>query len=98
MNRQERRLREREQRLDRKAEQRIMKRQEMANHLETELYFTCFGLAVNELHGWEEDKIRELWGRADAIVGEFRDGKYGDTLDEFKRYVLERTGIQCRFS
>ena len=98
MNRQQRRLLEREQRLDRKAEQRIMKRQERFGHVEVELYFTAMGLALNDLYGWDDGKVREVWQRTDDIITEFKeDGRWNGDFLEMKADLKKRINLECSF-
>lgn len=97
MNRQQRRARERELEARRRLEKRIEKTRadEKYKEIEVELYYTAFGLALEEVYGFKEKRILKAWRRADEIMGKLCSGEM--TFDEMKQQLKERANIECSF-
>lgn len=96
MNRQQRRALKRR----RESEERIDKlmREAKCNpkEIEVELYYTAFGLALEEVYGYKTERIRKVWKRADEYIGMMVDNDM--TLDDMKRLLRERANIECSFN
>lgn len=99
MNRQQRRLAERKRKVEAKVESKIeqqMKKQKYTpKEIEVELYYTVFGLALEELMGFKAGRIRKVWKRADEYMGKIVDDEL--TFEEAKQLLRDRANIECSF-
>ena len=91
MNRQQRRLIAQKRAVEKKIENKIIR----ADEVEVELYFTAFGLALEELHGFKRKRITKVWKRTDEIISEISNGEA--TFDMLKNRLKMRAGIECSF-
>lgn len=91
MNRQQRRLMAQKRAVEKKIENKIIR----ADEVEVELFFTAFGLALEELHGFKRQRIAKVWKRTDEIISEIADGEA--TFDMLKNRLKMRAGIECSF-
>ena len=94
MNRQQRRAVAKKRAAEKRIEEKIIRRDEV----EVELYFTAFGLALNELYGWKGNGIMKVWKKADEIVGRIsEDGETGESFTSLKKQLREKADIECSF-
>ena len=91
MNRQQRRVMAQKRAVEKKIENKIIR----AGEVEVELYFTAFGLALEELHGFKRKRITKVWKRTDEIISEISNGEA--TFDMLKNRLKMRAGIECSF-
>lgn len=91
MNRQQRRLMAQKRAVEKKIENKIIR----ADEVEVELFFTAFGLALEELHGFKQQRITKVWKRTDEIISEISNGEA--TFDMLKNRLKMRAGIECSF-
>ena len=91
MNRQQRRLMAQKRAVEKKIENKIIR----ADEVEVELFFTAFGLALEELHGFKRKRITKVWKRTDEIISEISNGEA--TFDMLKNRLKMRAGIECSF-
>ena len=91
MNRQQRRLIAQKRAVEKKIENKIIR----ADEVEVELFFTAFGLALEELHGFKRKRITKVWKRTDEIISEISNGEA--TFDMLKNRLKMRAGIECSF-
>lgn len=91
MNRQQRRLMAQKRAVEKKIENKIIR----ADEVEVELFFTAFGLALEELHGFKQQRITKVWKRTDEIISEIANGEA--TFDMLKNRLKMRAGIECSF-
>lgn len=91
MNRQQRRLIAQKRAVEKKIENKIIR----ADEVEVELFFTAFGLALEELHGFKQQRITKVWKRTDEIISEISNGEA--TFDMLKNRLKMRAGIECSF-
>lgn len=91
MNRQQRRLMAQKRAVEKKIENKIIR----AGEVEVELFFTAFGLALEELHGFKRKRITKVWKRTDEIISEIANGEA--TFDMLKNRLKMRAGIECSF-
>ena len=91
MNRQQRRLIAQKRAVEKKIENKIIR----ADEVEVELYFTAFGLALEELYGFKQQRIARVWKRTDEIIGELVDGNA--TFPMLKNRLKMRADIECSF-
>lgn len=91
MNRQQRRLMAQKRAVEKKIENKIIR----AGEVEVELFFTAFGLALEELHGFKRKRITKVWKRTDEIISEISNGEA--TFDMLKNRLKMRAGIECSF-
>lgn len=91
MNRQQRRLMAQKRAVEKKIENKIIR----AGEVEVELFFTAFGLALEELHGFKRKRITKVWRRTDEIISEISNGEA--TFDMLKNRLKMRAGIECSF-
>lgn len=91
MNRQQRRLIAQKRAVEKKIESKIIR----AGEVEVELFFTAFGLALEELHGFKRKRITKVWKRTDEIISEISNGEA--TFDMLKNRLKMRAGIECSF-
>lgn len=91
MNRQQRRLIAQKRAVEKKIENKIIR----AGEVEVELFFTAFGLALEELHGFKRKRITKVWKRTDEIISEISNGEA--TFDMLKNRLKMRAGIECSF-
>lgn len=95
MNRQQRRAMEKR-RIARKAVDAAMKeRDEKFGQVEVELYFTAFGLALEELHGFNQEQITMVWKKADRYIKGIIDGD--ETKETLQQKLLDRANVMCGF-
>ena len=66
-----------------------------ADEVEVELYFTAFGLALEELYGFKQQRIARVWKRTDEIIGEISNGEA--TFESLKNRLKMRADIECSF-
>ena len=91
MNRQQRRLMAQKRAVEKKIENKIIR----ADEVEVELFFTAFGLALEELHGFKQQRITKVWKRTDEIIGEIANGEA--TFEVLKNRLKMRADIECSF-
>ena len=91
MNRQQRRVIAQKRAVEKKIENKIIR----AGEVEVELFFTAFGLALEELHGFKRKRITKVWKRTDEIISEISNGEA--TFDMLKNRLKMRAGIECSF-
>ena len=91
MNRQQRRVMAQKRAVEKKIENKIIR----AGEVEVELFFTAFGLALEELHGFKRKRITKVWKRTDEIISEISNGEA--TFDMLKNRLKMRAGIECSF-
>ena len=91
MIRQQRRLIAQKRAVEKKIENKIIR----AGEVEVELFFTAFGLALEELHGFKRKRITKVWKRTDEIISEISNGEA--TFDMLKNRLKMRAGIECSF-
>ena len=91
MNRQQRRVIAQKRAVEKKIENKIIR----AGEVEVELFFTAFGLALEELHGFKRKRITKVWKRTDEIISEMSNGEA--TFDMLKNRLKMRAGIECSF-
>ena len=91
MNRQQRRLMAQKRAVEKKIENKIIR----ADEVEVELFFTAFGLALEELYGFKQQRIAKVWKRTDEIIGEIADGEA--TFEVLKNRLKMRADIECSF-
>lgn len=91
MNRQQRRAAANRRAAEKRLENKIIR----ADEVEVELFFTAFGLALEELHGFKQQRIAKVWKRTDEIIGEIADGEA--TFETLKNRLKMRAGIECSF-
>lgn len=108
MNRQQRRLSEKMQGKKRSytdeemheicekyAKKRIEMDRKKSNEVEIELYFTAFGLALEELHGFKMERILNVWKKTDEYISKIPAGEC--TFEDLKNMLYERANIICSF-
>ena len=86
MNRQQRRLIAQKRAVEKKIENKIIR---------AELYFTAFGLALEELYGFKQQRIAKAWKRTDEIISEISNGEA--TFNMLKNRLKQRADIECSF-
>lgn len=91
MNRQQRRLMAQKRAVEKKIENKIIR----ADEVEVELFFTAFGLALEELHGFKQQRIAKVWKRTDEIISEIVNGEA--TFEVLKNRLKMRADIECSF-
>ena len=91
MNRQQRRVMAQKRAVEKKIENKIIR----AGEVEVELFFTAFGLALEELYGFKQQRITKVWKRTDEIISEISNGEA--TFDMLKNRLKMRAGIECSF-
>ena len=91
MNRQQRRAAANRRAAEKRLENKIIR----AGEVEVELFFTAFGLALEELHGFKQRRIAKVWKRTDEIISEISNGEA--TFDMLKNRLKMRAGIECSF-
>lgn len=91
MNRQQRRAMANRRAAEKRLENKIIR----ADEVEVELFFTAFGLALEELYGFKRQRIAKAWKRTDEIISEIADGEA--TFDMLKNRLKMRAGIECSF-
>lgn len=91
MNRQQRRAMANRRAAEKRLENKIIR----ADEVEVELFFTAFGLALEELYGFKQQRIAKAWKRTDEIISEIADGEA--TFDMLKNRLKMRAGIECSF-
>ena len=91
MNRQQRRLIAQKRAVEKKIENKIIR----ADEVEVELFFTAFGLALEELHGFKRKRITKVWKRTDEIISEISNGEA--TFNMLKNRLKQRADIECSF-
>ena len=91
MNRQQRRAIANRRAAEKRLEDKIIR----ADKVEVELYFTAFGLALEELYGFKQQRISKAWKRTDEIIGEIVDDKA--TFESLKSRLKQRANIECSF-
>lgn len=91
MNRQQRRAAANRRAAEKRLENKIIR----ADEVEVELFFTAFGLALEELYGFKRQRIAKAWKRTDEIISEIADGEA--TFDMLKNRLKMRAGIECSF-
>ena len=91
MNRQQRRVMAQKRAVEKKIENKIIR----AGEVEVELYFTAFGLALEELHGFKRKRITKVWKRTDEIISEISNGEA--TFNMLKNRLKQRADIECSF-
>lgn len=91
MNRQQRRAMANRRAAEKRLENKIIR----ADEVEVELFFTAFGLALEELHGFKRQRIAKAWKRTDEIISEISNGEA--TFDMLKNRLKMRAGIECSF-
>ena len=91
MNRQQRRAMASRRAAEKRLENKIIR----ADEVEVELYFTAFGLALEELYGFKQQRIAKAWKRTDEIISEISNGEA--TFDMLKNRLKMRAGIECSF-
>ena len=96
MNREQRRLRDRERAVEKKIEDKLKARSDKAGEIQVELYFTAFGLALNDEFGFAGKRIMKAWQRTDRIISAYCDGRWKN-FPEMKAELSERCGVECRF-
>ena len=95
MNRQQRRAMEKR-RIARKAVDAAMKEHdEKFGQVEVELYFTAFGLALEELHGFKQERITKVWKKADQYIESIINGD--ETKETLQQKLLDRANVMCSF-
>lgn len=95
MNRQQRRAMQKRQ-ITRKAVKEAMKEHdEKFGQVEVELYFTAFGLALEELHGFNQEQITMVWKKADQYIKSIIDGD--ETKETLQQKLLDRANVMCSF-
>ena len=95
MNRQQRRAMQKRQ-ITRKAVKEAMKEHdEKFGQVEVELYFTAFGLALEELHGFKQERITKVWKKADQDIESIIDGD--ETKETLQQKLLDRANVMCSF-
>lgn len=108
MNRQQRRLSEKMQGKKRSytdeemheicekyAKKRIEMDRKKSNEVEIELYFTAFGLALEELHGFKMERILKVWKKTDEYISKITAGEC--TFEDLKNMLYEHANIICSF-
>ena len=98
MNRQQRRLLSKQQKQEDKVKELLkarLKETYKPDDIEVELYFTVFGLALEELYGFKTGRITKVWKRADEYVGMLVDKK--KTFEELKQDLRDRANVECSF-
>ena len=91
MNRQQRREMSRHRAAEKRLENKIIR----ADEVEVELYFTAFGLALEELYGFKQQRIARAWKRTDEIISEIANGEA--TFEVLKNRLKMRADIECSF-
>lgn len=84
-----------EQRLSPQLEQTLKAREQAAHEVEVEIYFTIFGLALEELHGFKQKRILNVWRKADEYVGLIQNDE--ETFDSLKEMLRNRADVECSF-
>lgn len=74
----------------------LKKREERYYEVQVELYFTMFGLALEEMHGFKKKRVIDTWKRVDEYMSMVQDGK--ETLESLKELLRERAGAECSFN
>lgn len=95
MNRQQRRLAERQRRANAKIEEQMRKAKCNPKEIEVEIYYTAFGLALEELYGFKTERISKVWKRADEYMGMLCDDEM--TFEQMKQTLKKRANIECSF-
>ena len=91
MNRQQRRVMAQKRAVEKKIENKIIR----AGEVEVELFFTAFGLALEELYGFKQQRIARAWKRTDEIISEIANGEA--TFEVLKNRLKMRADIECSF-
>ena len=91
MNRQQRRAMASRRAAEKRLEDKIIR----ADEVEVELYFTAFGLALEELYGFKQQRIARAWKRTDEIISEIANGEA--TFEVLKNRLKMRADIECSF-
>ena len=91
MNRQQRRAAANRRAAEKRLENKIIR----ADEVEVELYFTAFGLALEELYGFKQQRIAKAWKRTDEIISEIANGEA--TFESLKNRLKMRADIECSF-
>lgn len=91
MNRQQRRAAANRRAAEKRLENKIIR----ADEVEVELYFTAFGLALEELYGFKQQRIARAWKRTDEIISEIANGEA--TFEVLKNRLKMRADIECSF-
>lgn len=77
--------------VEKKIEDKIIR----ADEVEVELYFTAFGLALEELFDFKQQRIARVWRRADELIGEISVGN--ETFETLKAKLKKKADIECSF-
>lgn len=77
------------------AAKRIEDERKRFNETEIELYFTAFGLALEELHGFKMERIKKLWVKSDEYISKI--SKHECSFEELKELLKEKANIVCSF-
>ena len=91
MNRQQRRAAANRRAAEKRLENKIIR----AGEVEVELFFTAFGLALEELYGFKQQRIARAWKRTDEIISEIANGEA--TFETLKNRLKQRADIECSF-
>ena len=73
----------------------MKERDEKFGQVEVELYFTAFGLALEELHGFNQEQITMVWKKADQYIKSIIDGD--ETKETLQQKLLDRANVMCSF-
>ena len=68
---------------------------EKFGQVEVELYFIAFGLALEELHGFNQEQITMVWKKADQYIKSIIDGD--ETKEMLQQELLDRANVMCSF-
>lgn len=68
---------------------------EKFGQVEVELYFTAFGLALEELHGFKQEQITTVWKKADQYIESIIDGD--ETKETLQQKLMDRANVMCSF-
>lgn len=77
------------------AKKRIEMDRKKSNEVEIELYFTAFGLALDELYGFKMERIMKTWKKVDEYISKIPSGEC--TFEGLKNMLYERANIICSF-
>ncbi len=73
----------------------MKERDEKFGQVEVELYFAAFGLALEELHGFNQEQITMVWKKADQYIKGIIDGD--ETKETLQQKLLDRANVMCSF-
>lgn len=96
MNRQQRRVLKKQRAAEKRVEQKMLDAKCNPKEIEVELYYTAFGLALEEVYGFKKNRILKAWKRADELMEGICKGE--TTLNQMKEELKKRADIECSFN